>query len=106
MGRLAAWYHWITFVSSLRTGIRKAMKERDGRMNNQKHFLKSKINITAIIVAVMALGSIADKLPPQLSHFTPWITFAAMVATVIFRTGFTSTTLTTTSTPENPKPLE
>lgn len=61
-------------------------------MNLDKHFLASKINVTAILVGIISLASIADKLPPQFAHLAPYLTLAGMVATVLFRTFFTTNT--------------
>jgi hypothetical protein len=61
-------------------------------MNLDKHFLSSKINVTAILVGIISIASIADKLPPQFAHLAPWLTLAGMVATVLFRTFFTTNT--------------
>jgi hypothetical protein len=61
-------------------------------MNHDKHFLASKINVTAILVGIISVASIADKLPAQFAHLAPWLTLAGMVATVLFRTFFTTNT--------------
>lgn len=59
-----------------------------------KHFLASKINITAILLAVVSASEMADKLPPALAKYAPALTFAGAIALFVFRTFFTSKTLT------------
>jgi hypothetical protein len=61
-------------------------------MNMTKHFLGSKINVTAILVAIISIATLADKLPPKLAHLAPWFTFAGAAAMVIFRTFYTTNT--------------
>jgi len=59
-------------------------------MNHDKHFLASKINVTAILIAAIDLAALGDTLPPQLSRLAPWFTLTGAVATVIFRTFYTT----------------
>jgi len=61
---------------------------------NSKYWALSKINITAILVALITLASIADTLPPQLKALAPWLTLAGSAATIFFRIYRTSASLT------------
>lgn len=63
-------------------------------LDKSKHFLLSKINITAILMGLFSLSELADKLPPSLTRYAPVLTFVGAVALFIFRTFFTTKVLT------------